>query len=370
MHRGVREFIRWVEAHRDHTEIQLERPASAGELAGLEQQLGGPLPADLRFVLTRFNGARLPSGRLLSAGLGPGTIEAAVRDFAARMEADFLDPELLLPFHESEEGSLLAFDRSAGPVADTWPIVDYFPDLGELRLVHRTFDGWCEACLSEWSADDFYEAFSLDKYLLQGERHAAVEPDVASAHATVAHARKRAGQPELALASYLAGARCVPTIPWCDWEALKIAALLDRPAEALEAATRLSAPAPRARWRERETTPGRVADIIARFAIRAKDPQPWNRLLDLLLAEADPSEEPHVREVVRRAKSGEPLPPTIPVRPSVVAPLPDEEAWWNAIERGYLAGQVRDEDLLLDPELRPLRMRRSFATLLTMRRDF
>ena len=34
----------------------------------LVEQLGVPLPADLRFVLQRFNGGELPSGDLLPAG--------------------------------------------------------------------------------------------------------------------------------------------------------------------------------------------------------------------------------------------------------------------------------------------------------------
>ena len=38
-----------------------------------------------------------------------------------------VDPELLLPFHHTELGSYLAFDRSAAPISDTWPIVDFDP---------------------------------------------------------------------------------------------------------------------------------------------------------------------------------------------------------------------------------------------------
>jgi hypothetical protein len=366
----VRDFIRWVEAHRGEAEVRPESPAPADQVSLLEQQLGMPLPSDLRLVLTRFNGGVLPSGTLLPAGLGPGTIEAAVRDFAERMGADFLDPELLLPFHHTHEGSLLAFDRSAGPVPDTWPIVDYFPDTGEFHLVHRTFDGWCALCLAEWTADDFEEPFSLDKYLRQGRRHAEVEPDVASAHATVAHALKRSGEPELALASYVEAARCIPPLPWCDWQALKLAVLLDRPKEALEAATRLSSPAPAERWAERETTPAQVADAIASIAVRAAEPAPWMRLLEILSQEAQGNERAHVNEIRRALAAGTGLPDPLPRKPSPVPAQQDEQQWWQALCDGYAEGLVRDDDLLLDPALQPIRARRPFDELLRIRRDF
>src|SRR5688500_19565487 len=87
---------------------------------------------------------------------------------------------------------------------------------------------------------------------------------------------------EKALEAYLRGARCIPALPWCDWEALKLAAILGRPVEALEAASRLSARAPEKRWVERSTQPVRVADVVARVAVLDADKVPWVRLFDLL----------------------------------------------------------------------------------------
>ena len=253
--------------------------------------LGGPLPADLRFVLTRFNGGTLPAGNLLPAGIEPGTIGATVREYAEAVGGDFLDSELLLPFHRTPEGSLLCFDRSAGPVSDTWSIVDYYEDLDEHRLMYRTFDGWCRVCVAEWTSPDFAADFTLDTYLRSGQRHADVEPDVATAHATVAHALKRAGRPEDALESYLRGARCVPQLPWCDWEALKIAAILHLHVPAFEAATRVSSHAPAHRWAQRETTPGRVAEVAGPLILSARDREPWMRILDHLHQQADAEDQ-------------------------------------------------------------------------------
>lgn len=372
MHRGVQEFIRWIDSHRDFPGVQLNRPATSAELDALERQLGVPLPADLRLVLSRFNGGILPNGAMLSAGIGPGTIEAAVRAFAEAVEADFLDPELLLPFFRTSEGSLLCFDRSAAPLSDTWPIVDYFEDTGDTRLVHRTFDGWCRTCVATFQAPDFLDAFSLDKYLAQGKRHVAIEPDVATAHATVAHALKRAGLPEDALRSYLAAARCVPPLAWCDWEALKLAALLERDAEALEAASRLCSPAPTSRWADRETTPAAVADVVGHCAIRSDDRAPWVRLLDLLVGQArDDEEKRHVHAVRKAVVTGEALPPTLPPRDEPVLAVDDDlDRWWRAARRAYLEGRLRDDDMLLDPTLRPLRQHRDFRQLLRIRREF
>mgnify|MGYP006992420993 CR=1 FL=1 len=56
-------------------------------------------------------------------------------------------------------------DRSAGPVSDTWPVVDYYPDTGEERMIHRTMDGWCQTCVNEWESGDFGAEFTLDVYL-------------------------------------------------------------------------------------------------------------------------------------------------------------------------------------------------------------
>ena len=375
MHRGVQELIRWVESHQDFPGVALNRPATAAELTSLEQQLGVPLPADLRLVLSRFNGGTLPNGTLLVAGVGPGTIEAAVRSYAEAVEADFLDPELLLPFFRTIEGSLLCFDRSAAPISDTWPIVDYFEDTGETRLVFRTFDGWCRTSVAAFESPDFLEEFSLEKYLAQGQRHAMMEPDVATAHATVAHAFKRAGRPEEALSSYLDAARCVPPLAWCDWEALKIATLLRRLPEALEAATRLCMHAPSEKWSERDATPAMVADVIGRCT--QIDPAPverssWLRLFDQLVSQSwDDAERDHVKAVRKAVVSGEPLPTALRAREGTVVPAAkDLDAWWNGAKEAYAHGMLREDDMLLDPNLDPLRSQRDFSELLRIRRDF
>jgi hypothetical protein len=369
MHSGVQRLVRWVEAQRD--QLELNAPATSAELSELEQALAMPLPEDLRQVLTRFNGGTLPSGQLLLAGTGPGTIEAAMRQLAGANDVDFLDPEILLPFCRTLEGSLLCFDRSAGPVADTWPIVDYYEDTGETRLVYRTFDGWCRTCVSEWEAPDFEEEFSLEKYLRQGERHAALEPDVPTAHATVAHAYRRAGEPDRALASYVRASRCVPPLPWCDWEALKLAVLLGRNKEAIEAAIRLSSRAPQTRWAERETTPGRVADVVGQLAAQVHDAGPLTRILDQLEEQAgDEDERAHVHSVRKAVAHGGPLPPSGSPRPTVVPPRDDHDAWWQELRRAYSEGVLRDDDLLLDASLAPLRAKYDFGEILRIRREF
>jgi hypothetical protein len=373
MHRGIQEFVQTVTLRGPALGVVLNPPASGADLSHLEHLIGSPLPADLRVLLQRFNGAVLPSGTLLGVGapVGQTTIEATMKELAERMECSFLDPELPLPFHRNAEGALLAFDRTGGPVADTWPIIDYFVETGEVRLVYRTLDGWCRAMVAEWTSDDYFDDFTLDKYLRAGLRHAAIEPDVASAHATVAHALKRAGRPEEALAAYLRAARCVPPLPWCDWEALKIAVMIRDDASALEAATRLSKRAPPERWVLRETTPGRVADLIAQVAQRASDPAPWLRLLDLLAEQVhDADDREQVTGVRRALATGQPLPPSRPSRASVARVFADPERWWADVQQGYAEGRIRDEDVLLDPTFAPIRATRDLGALLRIRREF
>ncbi len=370
MHRGVREFVEWIDSNQEGAGLQLNAPAQDAQIIALEQEIGGPLPEDLRLVLTRFNGGQLPVGELLPGGIDPGSIGAAVREYAEAVGRDFLDPELLVPFLRTAEGSLLAFDRSAGPVSDTWPIVDYYPDTGDHRLVHRTFDGWCRRCVADWTHADHEADFTVDTYLRAGQRHVEVEPDVATAHATVAHALRRAGRPEEALQAYLAASRCVPPLHWVDWEALKLAAILSDMRAGQEALSRLAARAPASRWRERETTPGRVAEVAAILAGRAKDPESWVHLLDLLEEYAG-EEAPVVSAVSRALACAEPPPLPRPYRDESVVPRnADPEVWFEQLKAAYLSGAVRDDDLVLDPTLRPLSRIRDFAQIVRIRRDF
>ena len=372
MHRGIREFIAWVESRRDSEEVSLNPPSTAAQLGALEQMLGGPLPTDLRVVLRRFNGGRLPTGTLLPAGIEPGSMGAAIRDYAEAVQQDFLDPELLLPFFRTAEGSYLSFDRSAGPVADTWAVVDYYPDADAHNLVYRTMDGWCRHCVANWSSEDHDAEFSLDTYLRNGQRHVEVEPDVATAHATVAHALKRSGRPEESLASFLEAARCVPPLAWCDWEALKIAVVLADREAALEAATRLASRAPEASWSGRETSPGRVAELASAVAWReGDDGEAWARCMSELLRAATDEERAVVLAAQASVDAKAPPAPPRPHRASPVVPRQsDIDLWWAAARAAYADGELREEDMLFDPELAQLGRVRPLPDLLRIRRDF
>ena len=369
VHRGVRELVGWVESHRD--DLELNPPATASQIGALEQMLGGPLPTDLKEIYKRFNGGTLPVGTLLPAGNEPGTIGATVREYAESIGGDFLDPELLLPFHRTLEGSLLAFDRSAGPVSDTWSIVDYYQDTGDHRLMYRTFDGWCRHCVAEFTSDDFGKDFDLDTYLRSGLRHVAVEPDVATAHATVAHALKRAGRPEDAMESYLRAARCVPPLDWCDWEALKVAAILGDLRAGYEAAQRLSGRAPEARWAARETTPGRTAEVMGLLARRDPELIPWLRLFEQLQEQADAADAVRIQQIATAIEERETLPEPRPMRDDAAVPAHENlDDWLVAAQEAYSAGACREEDILFDPGLRRLGKVRDLSALLRIRRDF
>ncbi|AKF06347.1 hypothetical protein DB32_003496 [Sandaracinus amylolyticus] len=364
-----------MEDHREQTGLALQPPAQARDIQAIEHHVGSPLPADLRLVLGRFNGAVTPAGTLLTAAPGPGaTIEAALKEVASQRAASFLDPDLLLPFHRTEHGTVLAFDRSAAPVADTWPIVDYDPDSGEVRLVHRTFDGWCRLCVNEWTTESG-TPFDLDKYLRQGQRHVEIEPDVSIAHVTVGHALRRAGRPEEALASYLRGARCVPAIPWADWEALKIASILGDLDAIAESGGRLAKRTPEQVWEQRGTTPSRVAYVIARAlptVPEGKQRESLMRALDNLEPQSRDPEDRSARDaILAAARSGEILiPQPWPAQETAIPTQADVDAWWAAMVAGYQSGQLRDDDLVLDPTYDALRATHSIADLLRIRRDF
>lgn len=375
MHRGVREYVRWMEDHGAAAGIVLQPPAQARDVQTIEHHVGSPLPADLRLVLGRFNGAATPAGTLLSAAPGPGaTIEAALKEVAAQREASFLDPDLLLPFHRTEHGTVLAFDRSAAPIADTWPIVDYDPESGEVRLVHRTFDGWCRLCVTEWTAEK-ETAFDLDKYLRQGMRHVSIEPDVSIAHVTVGHALRRAGRPEEALESYLRGGRCVPAIAWADWEALKIASLLGDVDAVIESGGRLAKRTPEHVWDQRGTAPSRVAYVLARELAPLPDGlrrDALQRALDHLRPQSAGEEDAAARDAILAATSSgaTTIPLAWPPQDTAVPPRSSLDEWWAAMNEAYRAGTLRDDDLVLDPTYAPLRERFDLADLLRIRREF
>jgi hypothetical protein len=371
MHRGVQAVISWITENPGFPGLNVGPAATPSELNELQDAISAPLPSDLRLLLSHWNGGQLPTGTLLrAAGDGAGSILGALRELAARLGRPADDPELPLPYFLGADEALLAFDRSAAPVADTWPVIDCPPQVTELRLVHRTFDGWCRLCLASWTAPDFGERFSLDGYLRSGERHAEVEPDVSAAHATVAHALRRCGRPEDALESYLRAGRCVPSLPWCDWEALKLAILLGNVPYALEVGRRLCQRAPRAGWEARSTTPARVAEVLGLLVAHVDPPDPLLGLLDQLAAQADEDEQRIVAAVRRAVFSGEALPPTHAVRSTLVPDPTDPDAFYAQVEQAYRKGAVRDEDLLLDPSYRKLDRHRPLADLLRIRREF
>lgn len=373
MHQGVQEFVDWLVGHRGSDEVELSPPAGSRELSELEQELGVPLPVDLRWVLSRFNGGRIPSATLFPAGTGPGSVLDATRWFADRAGVEVRDPELPLVFGRADEGSVLAFDRSGGPMPDTWPVIDHYEQTGETRLVARTFDGWCRFCVAEWKSPDHGVAQTLDSYLRQGHRRVQLEPDVSVAHAQLAHALKRAGRPEEALASYLRAGECVPPLPWCDWEALKVAVVLGRPREAFAAAERLSARGPVDRWNARETTPARVAEILGALAPRVASARPWLAILDKLLEQESEPEDRATIERVRQGFAAEPRPtrplPRMSSAPPPPPPHQDLDVWWGELEASYVTGELREEAMLTDPTLEPVRRARDLASLLRLRRE-
>ena len=363
MHRGVQALLAWLSDHASHPGVRLQGPAEPSALAEVQDGLLSPLPTDLCLLLGRHNGGTVPTGQVLRAGgRGSDSVLGTLDELARRLGRAAGDPDLPLPFVRSSEGAVLAFDRSAAPIADTWPVVDCPPEGAELRLVHRTFDGFCRLCLREWGAADFGQPFSLERDLAGGQRHVEAEPDVAAAHATVAHALRRAGKPEAALQSYLRAARCVPPLPWCDWEALKLAVLLRKPGPGLAAGRRLCARAPAAGW----------LDVVAQLVTEVDPPEPVVRLLDQLAAqvEGDAATAAAVFALRRAAYCGEALPPAQPLRPTAVEPSADLPAFWRATEKAYLEGRVRDDDLLLDPVYRPLARHQPLGKLLELRRDF
>jgi hypothetical protein len=373
MHRGVHDFIAWIEQHPDAAGVTRNPPAAAIDIGLVEERIASPLPADLRLLISRHNGGALPSGQLLHAGGGgQDSMLSVLEVLAKRLAKPARDPELLFPFYRSDDGGILAFDRSAGPVSDTWPIIDYYLESGEQRLVHRTFDGFCRLRVAEWTSTDFGAEFTLESYLRSGERHVAIEPDVSIAHATVAHALRRAGQPEAALQAYLRAARCVPAQPWCDWEALKIAALLGDSRAALESATRVSARAPKPRWGQRETSPVMVGDVLAVIAPRlGPRREQLLRIYDQLTEQAEAERDKQHIGAVRKALFADeevPLPAT--PRVSSIPPGGNHVAFMSALGEAYRHGAVRDDDLLLDPAYTPYRRKFALAEVLRVRRGF
>ncbi|MDW8244985.1 MAG: SMI1/KNR4 family protein [Sandaracinaceae bacterium] len=372
MHSGVSALIQWAESRNGKNGVQLNPPAQAFELAAFEHHIGAPLPSDFRAVLGRFDGGRLPGVILLGvSSRSPLSIHAALSALKELKPSDAQSWHLL-PFGRTEHGSWLAFDRDAAPLSDIWPIVDVDVETGEVRLVHRTFDAWCRMQVGEWSSPGFEGPFTLDRYLEQGLRHASIDPDVSVAHSTVGHALRRMGKPKEALAAYLRAGRCVPAEPHCDWEALKLAFLLEDHLALLEALRRLSQRVTPEVWAHRGTTPSRVAFVLAR-ALRRKplvDPAIVKRLMFRLVLQAiDENDKVAVEGIWAALERETPLPWPSPPPERKVPELQSPEEWWKTLVQAYRNGILRDEDLALDPIYETLGRHRMLQ-LLHIRRDF
>ena len=101
------------------------------------------------------------------------------------------------------------------------------------------------------------------------------------------------------------------------------------------------------------------------------DKVPWVRLLDLLEEQAqEAADKTRINSLRRGVVAGNGLPPPELGRPSVVPEQVDSGAWFEAVRAAYVAGELRDEDLLLDPALEPLRKKKPFAEILRIRREF
>lgn len=173
------------------------------------------------------------------------------------------------------------------------------------------------------------------------------------------------------MTAYLAAASCVPSLPWCAWEALKLAVLLGDVDAGFAAASRLAKRAPREAWESRETTPRRVAELVAMLAIGRPELGPFLHLLDLLLEAADEEDVASMAELRLAVREGHVLPdPDPPDVPSGLAPSADPAGLWEAARQAYLAGQLRDDHLLFEPAPRSLAATHPVADLLRIRRDF
>lgn len=359
---GVNTLLSWLQENGE--DFELSDGATDSAIEGVERSFQHPLPSGMKTILTIHDGGELPTGHLLAAGIsGPKTIATVINELA--------DPEnRFLPFFLDDDNKVaLAFDTHSGPVSDTWPIVDINMETKETALVHRTFDGWCESAVADWDQDE--EEFDLEAYLTLGERHVAIEPDVGSAHATLAHALRRSGRPEDAMVSYLNAARCIPSVPWCDWEALQLAVILNQPIPALEATSRLASKGPDGIWKARECSPRQVTDVVMKIAARANDPRPWLHVLNLLARHVSGKDEQHILDAhfsLTDPETEAPLPAGYDIKS--VARVPNLDDWWGAARAAYLKGDVRPLDMILDADLCKLGRVRPLADLLRERREF
>jgi hypothetical protein len=164
----------------------------------------------------------------------------------------------------------------------------------------------------------------------------------------------------------------VPAQAWCDWEALKLAALLGDGRAAWESSVRLSARAPHALWKQRETTPALVADVLCVIVGRLDSRRERVlRLCDQLADQADSErEKQHIAVVRHTLHTDGPVPMPLLPRVASVPPNTDADAWLSTLREAYRKGKVRDEDLLLDPSYAGLRAKFALADVLRVPRAF
>ncbi len=104
------------------------------------------------------------------------------------------------------------------------------------------------------------------------------------------------------------------------------------------------------------------------MAARSADNKSWVRILDALVEQAtDEADHAQAHAVRRAVLHGEPLPAPRHYREESVLP---PGATWEQAREAYAAGQLRDDDMLLDPSMRPLLEINDAAELLSIRRDF
>ena len=95
------------------------------------------------------------------------------------------------------------------------------------------------------------------------------------------------------------------------------------------------------------------------------------RLFDQLSEQSNGKDDTRrVNEVRKAVFSDKSRPPSHPIRPTAVPPQADKRAWWEALRQAYLAGEVRDDDLLLDPAYRALGLEYDFVEVLRTVREF
>jgi cell wall assembly regulator SMI1 len=149
---------RWLEQHCPAEAARLRPPASEAQLRALEDDLGAPLPADLRGWWRTANGVTEGSW-LLPPGFGPYGVEAALGSRRAWLEAsEGAWPPLWLPIAGDGGGDDLFVDLRAGPEfggvgmfrhdeweyrGPRWPSVTaMFTEIAEVLTSGHPLGGW------------------------------------------------------------------------------------------------------------------------------------------------------------------------------------------------------------------------------------